>query len=231
MEKFIKYIKVTYYLMTTSGAVYFTLFFYKASREEAVTVSSLVSALIIIALLFGAVSFFFMLIIGILRRTSAKGDYSKINSSKNNILTSVVGMFLVFLIWAVINLIDLFFGVSIPAFTFNHFRTNIITGQCSYGGFSTNVENDPWYYKPGCKVEQKIKVAEIEGFYESRVDECKQYCNNLRKNYFCNTYIITVGNAWGSGPENLLCTEIVDCPQINCAEHEKDIQSQQKEGI
>ncbi len=31
-----------------------------------------------------------------------------------------------------------------------HFRTNILTGQCNFGGAAPCLQGDPWYYVPGC---------------------------------------------------------------------------------
>ena len=43
-----------------------------------------------------------------------------------------------------------------------HFRTNIFTGQCDFGGYvpATSCASEPWYYKPGCDIpdEEKIEI-------------------------------------------------------------------------
>lgn len=38
-----------------------------------------------------------------------------------------------------------------------HFRTNIITGKCDFGGEYHCLAGDPWYYKPDCDISNEEK--------------------------------------------------------------------------
>lgn len=63
------------------------------------------------------------------------------------------------------------FSISIPAFTPNHFRTNIFTGKCECGGGSGQLIDDPWYFKPGCNnLDDKLRLAKEYGFFRNPKD-------------------------------------------------------------
>ena len=204
---------------------------YFFSKNEHLTSAGIISALIIFILIAQVISAFVLFTFGFIKWIKSKKDIYLKQQSKSKIIEAILLFGIAFTVWFLINIIQvLFFGISIPSFTMDHFRTNIITGKCDYGGFSGQLDDDPWYFKPDCKLDKKIKTAKEEGFYEMRLEECKQYCNNIQKNYFCNTYIITVDNASGNGPENLLCSEIVTCSHIDCKQHEIDHEAQIKEG-
>jgi len=234
VEKVISALKFVYKAIIIFGLSYLlgSIYILAKYQRNTLTVTSSVSALLVIFLMWVAISSLFTVIIGILRWVSVKGDLSKVKKAKSLVLKGTIGLIATFLVWYAVNLVSSFYLVfEIPAFTADHFRTNIFTRVCDYGGSSGVITSDPWYYKPDCSVTKKVRVAKKEGFYEKRLNECKTYCDTLQKNYFCNTYIITVGNAWGNGPENLVCTEITECPQIDCVKHINDPKSQMEEGI
>lgn len=233
MEKVITGLKFVYYLLLGVGLFVLSKNLLSEYRynSKTIPIQGLISSLVLVFLIFVFVSSFFIFLIGILRRISAKDDQVKRKAAKKMIINAILGILVVVIIWVFINLVSTFYVIDMPSFTPDHFRTNIFTGQCDYGGASGNLSSDPWYYKPDCSVEKKIQTAKSLGFYESRLNECNQYCNALKKNYFCNTNIITVGNTSGGGPDNLLCTEITNCPQIDCEEHKNNRVEQMKEGF
>ena len=55
-----------------------------------------------------------------------------------------------------------------------HFRTNIITGKCDYGGYSIYSVSDPWYYKKDCDLseEEKNEIKKKAPNYEEIVENC-----------------------------------------------------------
>ena len=48
----------------------------------------------------------------------------------------------------------IFTSLVSPTETPAHFRTNILTGKCDFGGWSPNAVSDPWYYSPGCESDE-----------------------------------------------------------------------------
>ena len=138
---------------------------------------------------------------------------------QRNFRKGIIKVLTSFLFAVIIMYFFTIFSVSLPAFTGNHFRTNILTGNCNYGGTANKVVHDPWYYKPDCKSDKKIETAKEQGFYQTRIEECSRYCTNKEKDYYCD--VISVGNAWGNGPENLKCYEIATCPNLDCTEYKR----------
>lgn len=135
---------------------------------------------------------------------------------KKNFKKSFIYLLPVILVWMFLQFLGTFFGVKLPAITEDHFRTNRLTGECDYGGMAGYVEDDPWYYRPDCELEQKIEIAKERGFYKSRLESCEKYCRS-DWDYFCG--VISEGDAYGNGPENLECVEIYDCNRVNCTEY------------
>ena len=50
-----------------------------------------------------------------------------------------------------------------------HFRTNVFTGQCDFGGYPSCAVSDHWYYKPGCDIpdEEKTEILKKNWWYEA----------------------------------------------------------------
>jgi len=90
----------------------------------------------------------------------------------------------------------------------DHYRTNIITRQCSYGGAALCLIGDPWYYKSGCKnTKAKIGALKKTGNYEKKVKRCDELCQKGHS------------ESWGASPvfneeEYLSCDELADCDSI-----------------
>jgi hypothetical protein len=66
----------------------------------------------------------------------------------------------------------------LPAVTPAHFRTNIITGKCDFGGYSPNLALDPWYYQTGCNItmQEKIDILVTHKIYYPMLEDCKVLC-------------------------------------------------------
>ena len=218
MNKLKHSLKYLYVFIFIGCLVWLVTKIFITNKTEYPTITNIISAVIILLLLYFFIIFLLNLITAIIGLILKRDSIQK-NKYKSEILYCLFGLFIVFSVWAGINLVSSFYDMDIPSFTFRHFRTNIFTGQCNYGGESGYIESNQWYYKPDCKLEQKIKISKKEGFYQQRVTECTNYCETTQKDYFCNTHYVTVGNAWGNGPENLFCDEIIECTKINCVEH------------
>jgi hypothetical protein len=69
----------------------------------------------VIGLLFviGAIVFFFMLIIGAIQWISSGGDKGKLESARGRLTSAVVGIIILFSVFAIMKLVELFFGISI----------------------------------------------------------------------------------------------------------------------
>lgn len=84
---------------------------------NSVTIPSLISAFIILALIAAALIFFFMLIIGGIKYITSGGDKGKAESARGMITAALIGLVIVFAAWAIVQLVEAFFGISI--FTLN----------------------------------------------------------------------------------------------------------------
>jgi hypothetical protein len=82
-----------------------------------ITIPNLISAFILIALIAAALIFFFMLIIGGIKYITSGGDKGKAETARGMITAALIGLVIVFSAWAIVQLIQAFFGVSI--FTLN----------------------------------------------------------------------------------------------------------------
>lgn len=84
-----------------------------AGSLSGITISSLISALIVLILVVAAVVFFVMLLIGGIRWMTSGGDKAATETARNQITAALVGLVIVFAAWAILSLIDAFFGVNI----------------------------------------------------------------------------------------------------------------------
>ena len=78
-----------------------------------VTFASIISALIVLVLAIAAIVFFFMLVIGGIRWITSGGDKAQTEAARSQITAALVGLVIVFAAWAIISLINTFFGVNI----------------------------------------------------------------------------------------------------------------------
>jgi hypothetical protein len=83
------------------------------SNLSSVTIPSIISALITLILIVAALVFFFMLILGGIKWISSGGDKAQTESARNQITAALIGLVIVFAAWAIITLINTFFGVNI----------------------------------------------------------------------------------------------------------------------
>lgn len=74
---------------------------------------SFVPNLITLGLIIGAVFFLFILIIGAIQWISSGGDKNALEEAKHKITNAIVGIIILFSVFAVLKLIENFFGISI----------------------------------------------------------------------------------------------------------------------
>ncbi|MCJ7805265.1 hypothetical protein MUP46_01335 [Patescibacteria group bacterium] len=77
------------------------------------TIGGIVSGLIRFILVVAALVFFFILVIGGIRWIASGGDKAQTEAARNQITAALVGLVIVFAAWAIVQLINTFFGINI----------------------------------------------------------------------------------------------------------------------
>ena len=78
-----------------------------------ITVAKLVSGLIKLSLVVVALVFFAMLIWGGIRWITSRGDKTEVENARNQVTHALIGLAIVFVAWAIVQLIKTLFGVDI----------------------------------------------------------------------------------------------------------------------
>jgi hypothetical protein len=76
-------------------------------------ISRILSTLIAVGFIAGAVIFFFMLVTGGIQWMSSGSDKTKLEAAKQRIVNALIGLVILFSVYAVILLIENFFGINI----------------------------------------------------------------------------------------------------------------------
>jgi hypothetical protein len=82
-----------------------------------ITITGLISAAIILILVVAALVFFFMLIYGGIKYITSGGDKAQTEAARGTITAALIGLVIVFSAWAIITLINAFFGIDILQLT------------------------------------------------------------------------------------------------------------------
>ena len=77
------------------------------------TIEGMVSGFIRLVLVIAGLAFFFILVIGGIKWILSGGDKANTEGARNQITAALVGLVIVFSAWAIIQLINTFFGVNI----------------------------------------------------------------------------------------------------------------------
>jgi hypothetical protein len=77
------------------------------------TLPAIISGLIRGALVVAAIVFFFILVIGGIRWIMSGGDKAATEGARSQITAALVGLVIVFAAWAIVQLIQVFFGINI----------------------------------------------------------------------------------------------------------------------
>ena len=80
---------------------------------QAVSFGNVVEWAIAVVLVLASVIFFFMLVIGGIKWITSGGDKGKTEAARNQITAALVGLIIVFASWAIMQLVNLIFGVDI----------------------------------------------------------------------------------------------------------------------
>lgn len=93
------------------------------SALEKVTAPNIISGAISLVLIITSLVFFFILILGAFKWITSNGDEKKIAAARAQITNALIGVILIFSVWAILSLINTLFGIkildgfSIPSFT------------------------------------------------------------------------------------------------------------------
>ena len=104
---------------------------------------------------------------------------------------------------------------GVPSGTPNHFRTNIITGKCDFGGGSAYKVSNPWYYQRGCDlpVKEIVDILKNEEFYKEMVNWCENNCINNDSSLYCSKEdLLPSIHDYGL----IICDDLIDCEKITC---------------
>jgi len=88
-----------------------------AANLEDISFGGIVGALIILVIIIAAVVFFFMLLIGGIRWIVSGGDKANTEAARGQVTAALVGLVIVFAAWAILQLIEAFFGIDIGELT------------------------------------------------------------------------------------------------------------------
>lgn len=81
------------------------------------TVGGIVAGFIRLILVIAALVFFFILVVGGIRWIASGGDKAQTETARNQITAALVGLVIVFAAWAIVQLINTFFGIDIFSLT------------------------------------------------------------------------------------------------------------------
>ena len=81
------------------------------------TIGGIVSGLVSLILVIASLVFFFILVVGGITWIASGGDKAKTEEARNRITAALVGLVIVFAAWAIVQLINVFFGIDIFSLT------------------------------------------------------------------------------------------------------------------
>ncbi len=93
-----------------------------ATTLERITIQALISGLISLVFIVASLVFFFMLVTGGIKWMMAGGDKEKVGGARSQLTSALIGLIVIFLSWAISQLLRTLFGVdilgefTIPAF-------------------------------------------------------------------------------------------------------------------
>jgi TRAP-type C4-dicarboxylate transport system permease small subunit len=99
--------------------------------------TSFVSAAILLAMTIGAVIFFVMFLFGAIQWISSGGDKGSVEAARSRLSNALIGLIIMFAIWAAVALIGSFFGLNLFELGFSRYYMGSSTSgtgcQCVYG--------------------------------------------------------------------------------------------------
>lgn len=96
-----------------------------------VSAGSIISGAISLVLIITSIVFFFILVLGAFKWITSNGDEKKVATARAQITNALIGVVLIFSVWAIFGLVEALFGVSIlkngfsiPSFTGSNSGSN-----------------------------------------------------------------------------------------------------------
>ncbi len=83
---------------------------------NSVTITGLISAAINISLIIASLLFVFNLLFGGIKMIISGGDKERAENARRHVVNALIGVFLVFSAWAILNLLSQFFGIDLLNF-------------------------------------------------------------------------------------------------------------------
>jgi len=83
------------------------------SNLNNITITSIISALILLVMIVAALIFFFMLVLGGIKYITSGGDKGQTEAARGQITAALIGLVIVFAAWAIVSLVNAFFGINI----------------------------------------------------------------------------------------------------------------------
>lgn len=134
-------------------------------------------------------------------------------------LLRVCGFIAPIVILAIMFLSSLFF-FYFPAETDPHFRTNILTRQCDFGGWSGSVSYNPWYYSLGCDLSEDdlVVIAKKSPELSRGMLTCEFACESDSRRGVNDMFCRGIGEFnWGSERGvSVSCHHFMECPAVSC---------------
>ena len=81
------------------------------------TVAGILSAVITLIMVFAGLLFFFMLLLGGIKWLTSGGDKAQTEAARNQITAALIGLVIVFAAFAILQLLEQFFGIDLTALT------------------------------------------------------------------------------------------------------------------
>jgi hypothetical protein len=102
---------------------------------------SLLPRLIILGLIVGAVVFTFVLLIGAIQWITSGGDKAAIEAARGKVISGLVGIVILFSLFAILALVGDFFGINLTIFDLSVLRVGSIPSGGSGGSGGPGVAN------------------------------------------------------------------------------------------
>lgn len=87
--------------------------FFGSAGTDSPTLTEIIPLIISALLVVGTISAMGYLILGALKWIAASGDKNNLAIAKQQIMQALIGLFILLSVWAIANLVEVFFGVSI----------------------------------------------------------------------------------------------------------------------
>lgn len=102
-------------MITTTGQITNPIIKRLNNYDGITFVSKLIPSLVTLAIIVGVVIFFSNLILGAIQWISSGGDKQGLEAAKSKVTNAIVGLVILFAVFAVLRLIQTFFGITIMA--------------------------------------------------------------------------------------------------------------------